>query len=349
LCCPLISVTLRISRPFWICGTFSPFKIDVPGVNMNRRAFTQTVAGAIVGAAGLNHGPLFGARSRSEGDKSEDSGVPFKFSVMLWTVFKDLPFEQRLEKVAEAGYRNVELVGEYDKWTEEDFSRANAKRKELGLSFDCTAGLKHGVSNPADRESLLAELRKALTIMERIDCPSMILLSGNRIPGMAREAQHQSCIDTLKAGAAMVEGKTIHGERVRLLLETIDPEENPKYYLTSIAEALEIVEAVNHPQVQLLYDFFHEQIANGNLIAKLEKSIPHLGLVHIADVPGRHEPGTGEINYQNVFRKLAELNYRGVAAMEFLPSGDPVTQLRAAREMALQAAREGMSKKASSA
>jgi len=315
---------------------------------MNRRTFTQTLTGAFVGALGVNRGSLR-AEPKAASNTGEESGVPFKLSVMLWTVFNDLPFERRLEKIAEAGYRNVELVGEYDKWTEDDFKRANAKRKELGITFDCTAGLKHGVSNPADREALLAELRKALTIMERIDCPSMILLSGNRVPGMSREDQHQSCINTLKAATVIVEGKTINGERVRLLLETIDPEENPKYYLTSIAEALDIVETVNHQQVQLLYDFFHEQIANGNLIAKLEKSIPHLGLVHIADVPGRHEPGTGEINYQNIFRKLAELKYSGTAAMEFRPSGDPVAQLRAAREMALQAAREGMGKKASSA
>lgn len=268
---------------------------------------------------------------------SEGSEVPFKLSVMLWTVFTALPFEQRLEKISEAGYRNVELVGEYSEWTDADFKRANAKRKELGISFDCTAGLKHGVGNPDHREALLAELRHALPIMERIDCPSMILLSGNRVPGMPREAQHQCCIETLKTAAAVVEGKSINGEPVRLLLETIDPEENPQYYLTGIAEALEVVQQVGHPQVQLLYDFYHEQIAAGNLIAKLEKSIPHLGLVHIADVPGRHEPGTGEINYHNIFRKLTELKYTGVVAMEFHPSGDPVMQLRTARDMALRA------------
>jgi hydroxypyruvate isomerase len=276
----------------------------------------------------------------------EVSGAPFQLSVMLWTVFTDLPFEQRLEKVAEAGYRNVELVGEYDKWTEDQFKRANRKRKELGITFDCTAGLKHGVSNPDDREPLLAELRQVLPIMEQIDCPSMILLSGNRIPELSREAQHQSSIDTLKAAVALVEGKSINGKPVRLLLETIDPEENPRYYLTEIIEALEVVEAVGHPQVQLLYDFYHEQITAGNLIRKLEKSIRHLGLVHIADVPGRHEPGTGEINYQNIFRKLAELNYTGVAAMEFHPSGDPVMQLRAARDMALRAGSGALGSKA---
>ncbi len=275
----------------------------------------------------------------------EGFGVPFSLSVMLWTVFTDLPFERRLEKVAEAGYKNVELVGEYDNWTEEDFKRANAKRKELGINFDCTAGLKHGVSVPDDRQPLLDELRHVLPIMEQIACPNMILLSGDRIPGMPRDVQHRCCIETLKAAADLVQSKSIHGEPVRLLLETIDPEENPKYYLTEIAEALEIVQATGHPQVRLLYDLYHEQIAAGNLIEKLEKSLSHLGLVHVADVPGRHEPGTGEINYQNIFRKLAELNYTGVAAMEFHPSGDPVVQLRAARDMALRAGRAALSKK----
>jgi hydroxypyruvate isomerase len=307
----------------------------------------------MAGAYGLSHSPdLFSPDSIALANPAvpsphqEAPGAPFQLSVMLWTVFTDLPFEQRLEKVAEAGYRNVELVGEYDKWTEDEFKRANRKRKELGITFDCTAGLKHGVSIPEHREPLLAELRQVLPIMEQIDCPSMILLSGNRIPELSREAQHQSSIDTLKAAAALVEGKSISGKPVRLLLETIDPEENPRYYLTEIVEALEVVEAVGHPQVQLLYDFYHEQITAGNLIRKLEKSIRNLGLVHIADVPGRHEPGTGEINYQNIFRKLAELNYTGVAAMEFHPSGDPVMQLRAAREMALRAGSGALASKA---
>ncbi len=312
---------------------------------MNRRKFAQTLAGTVVGACGLAQtSDLFAAKLPST-EKKDLSSAPFKLSVMLWTVFNDLPFEQRLEKVAEAGYRNVELVGEYDKWTEADFKRANAKRKELGITFDCTAGLKHGVSVPDQRGELLADLRRTLPIMEQIACPAIILLSGNRVPGMPREVQHQSCIDSLKAAAAVVEGKSINGQPVRLLLETIDPEENPQYYLTQIVEALEVVEAVDHPQVKLLYDFYHEQIAAGNLIAKLEKCIPHLALVHIADVPGRHEPGTGEINYENIFRKLAELNYTGMVAMEFHPSGDPVTQLRAARDMALRAGSNAFPKK----
>src|SRR5208282_5739905 len=237
--------------------------------SMDRRTFVQTVAGTVVGVCGLAQGTDLLSEERTvAASNGEATGVPFKLSVMLWTVFTDLPFEQRLEKVAQAGYKNVELVGEYDSWTEADFSRANAKREELGINFDCTAGLKHGVSVPEHREPLLDELRHALPIMEKIDCPNMILLSGNRVPGLPRDVQHRCCIDTLKAAAELVQGKSINGQPVRLLLETIDPEENPQYFLTQIAEALEVVQETAHPQVRLLYDFYHEQIAAGNLIEK---------------------------------------------------------------------------------
>src|SRR5205807_10201795 len=158
--------------------------------SMNRRAFARNLIGAGIGAAALGQQPLLNTKGvRNPGAKVQD--VPFKLSVMLWTVFRDLPFEQRLEKVAEAGYHNVELVGEYEHWTDKDFDRANAKRKELGITFDCTAGLKYGACDPDHRDALLAELNDALRTMERIDCPALILLSGDRAPGMARESQRQ--------------------------------------------------------------------------------------------------------------------------------------------------------------
>ncbi len=299
---------------------------------MDRRTFAK--AGACLAASALASGKSFATETANGGVITSS---PFGLSVMLWTVFRDLPFEQRLQKVAEAGYRNVELVGEYAKWTDADFDRANAKRKELGITFDCTAGLKHGLCNPADRDALLAEVHSTIPIMERLGCPALIFLSGNVVPGLSMEEQQQSCVAGLQAAAALVEGKRINGEPVRLLLENIDPEENPKYFLTSVARGFDIIKAVAHPQVQFLYDFFHEQIAEGNLIEKLEKNIEHVGLVHIADVPGRHEPGTGEINYPNIFRKLVELKYNRMVAMEFLPTGDAVDQLRSAGKLAAEA------------
>jgi hydroxypyruvate isomerase len=295
---------------------------------MNRRSFPRHLAGAGAGALST---ALVGMTPEGS------SAVPYKLSVMLWTVFTKMPFEQRLERIVEAGYSNVELIGEYQKWSEQEWKQAIQKSKQLGITFDITAGLAHGAANPHDRDALLADVRHELASMERLGCPALIIMSGNVVPGMPRAVQHASCIEGLKRAVTLVEGKQINGQPIRLLLENIDPEENPKYYLTSVAEGFEIVRAINHPQVRLLYDFFHEQISEGNLIEKLEKNIDYTGLVHIADVPGRHIPGTGEINYDNIYRKLAELKYDRMVAMEFLPLHDGVAELRRAREQALRA------------
>jgi len=296
--------------------------------NVNRRQFAQTIASVALATTALRATPL---------SDPAPGTAPFPLSVMLWTVWTDLPFEQRLANVAEAGYTSVELVGEYAKWTDAEFDRANAARRRPGIRFDATAGLHDGIGDPAARDAFLAEFKAALSPMQRLDCPAMIVLSGNVVPGLSREAQHASCIEGLKRAASFIEGRQIDGQPVRLLLECIDPEENPRYFLQSATEAIDIVRAVNHPQVQFLYDLFHEQIAEGNLIEKLEKHIDVIGLIHVADVPGRHQPGTGEINYPNIYRKLAELKYRHVVAMEFRPTGNPVAALRAAREMVASA------------
>jgi hydroxypyruvate isomerase len=300
---------------------------------MNRRTFAQALGAAALGAAA----PTVPASAMAA--TTSTKLPPYNLSVMLWTVFTDLPFEQRLAKIAEAGYNQAELVGEYNskKWTPADFANANAAARRFNIRFDATAGLANGITNPATRDAFLAELRQALVPMETLNCPAMIVLSGNVVPGMPREMQHQACVETLKQAARMIEGRMIDGQPVRLLLECIHLEESPKYFLTSAAEAIEVVRAVNHPQVQFLYDIYHEQMSFGNLIQKLENNIDIIGLVHVADVPGRHEPGSGEINYGSIFRRLAELNYKHTIAMEFMPIGDTLSALRKAKALALSA------------
>jgi hydroxypyruvate isomerase len=299
---------------------------------MNRRTFTKAFAGATLGTAALALEPLApGARAMADSNPAE---APFKISIMIWTVFHDLPFEERLEKVAEAGYRAVELVTETSKWTENDFRRFNKKRQELGITFDTTCALRYGVGDPSVREGFLADVREQLRIMQKIECTTLNVMSGNVVPGLSPEAQHASCVEGMKRAAQLVEGKG-----VTLLLENIDLEENPRYYMWSVPEAFKIIEEVNHPQAKVLYDFYHAQISGGNLIANLQRHIDKVGLLHIADVPGRHQPGTGEIDYLNIYKKLAQLNYNRYVAMEFYPIGDPIKILAQARQEALQAAR----------
>jgi hydroxypyruvate isomerase len=297
---------------------------------MDRRHFTRNLALGALGARALENGAQ--ASMASPGVAKAGSSASFKLSVMLWTVFRNLPFEQRLEKVASAGYTNVELVGEFKKWSEQDYKNVAKRRQELGISFDATSGVERSLTNPEDREAFLAEVKDLLITMEKLECPVLIVLSGNKVPGLSHEAMHASCVEGLKRAAELVQGRS-----AKVLLENIDPEENPKYFLTSVAEGFEVIREVNHPQVRFLYDFFHEQISEGNLIEKMEKNIALVDLFHIADVPGRHEPGTGEINYTNIYKKLGQLGYDRYVAMEFLPTGEPVQSLRTAREMALEA------------
>jgi hydroxypyruvate isomerase len=258
-----------------------------------------------------------------------NSTPPFKLSVMLWTVYEKLPFDQRIEKVAEAGYHAVELVNEYKNFTKEDYARFRAKKRDLHLTVDATSGISHSLCDSSQRDAFLDEVRAKLPVLEELESNKLIILSGDRVPGQSPRQMHDNCIESLKRAADITAAKN-----VGLLLENIDPEENPKYFLTSVSEGFEIVRSVGAPNVQFLYDFFHDQIAEGNLLAKLEKNIDLIGVVHIADVPGRHDPGTGEINYPNIFRKLGQLGFNGYVAMEFIPEGETVAALRAAREMA---------------
>ncbi|MGB2644746.1 MAG: TIM barrel protein [Candidatus Acidiferrum sp.] len=297
---------------------------------MNRREFGRSMAGLAAGAAAGSATEAM-PFSPEVGGVDAAGTVPFKLTVMLWTVFRGEPFAQRLDKVAEAGYKAVELVDEFKGWTKEEFAAARRKKSELGFDFDATAGVWHTLPDANDRDAFLQAVRDFIPTMHELECKRLILQSGNKVPGISAEAMRANCIETLKRG-----GEIAAQNGIELLVENIDPEENPKYFLTSSAEGFEIVRAVGNPHVRFLYDLFHEQIAEGNLIEKLEKNIALTGLVHVAGVPGRHEPGTGEINYPNIYRKLAELGYDRHVAMEFLPKGEPVAALREAREMALK-------------
>ncbi len=256
---------------------------------------------------------------------------PFSLSVMLWTVYEKLPFEQRIEKVAQAGYSAVELVEEYKNWSKDDYARFRAQKNRLHLTVDACSGISHSLCDPAQRDAFLNEVRAKLPILEELECNKLILLTGDKVPGQSHQQMHDSCVEALKRAAEITATK-----KVGLLLENIDPLENPKYFLTSVLEGFEIVRSAGAPNIQFLYDFFHDQIAEGNLLAKLDKNLDIIGVVHIADVPGRHEPGTGEINYPNIFRKLGQLGFNGYVAMEFISSGETVAALQAAREMAIK-------------
>jgi hydroxypyruvate isomerase len=259
-----------------------------------------------------------------------DSGqASTQFSVMIWTLNKLGTFEENLDRVALAGYHHVELVGEFKKWSEDDYRRILARMETLKISVDATSGVTSGFADPAGGDAFLSALKGLIPAAKRLECKQIILLSGKRIDGAPAGSQHAASIEALKRAADVLSSAGLVA-----VIEPIDRLENPTIYLDGVTEAFEIAKAVGSPNVKVLYDVYHEQREFGNLIEKFDAHIDQVGLIHIADVPGRHEPGTGEINYLNIYRKLAQLGYKGTIAMEFYPTGDIVDTLRRARDQA---------------
>jgi hydroxypyruvate isomerase len=281
---------------------------------MNRREFTHLAIGAGVAQVLPSREALAAASTGP------------RFSVMLWTLEKQAPFDRCLEIVAAAGYQGVELTGQFRKWSPGETERILAKMRSLGLVFDLLSGVKTGFADPNGSAAFLAAIAEQLKFCKALGSAQINLRSGNRIDGVERGAQYAASVENLKRAADLAAAAG-----VQIVIEPIDPLEAPKEYLTTVSEGFEIVREVASPQVRVLYDFYHEQRAYGNLIEKLEQNIDLVGLVHIADVPGRHEPGTGEIDYSNIYRKLAELKYNKFVTMEFYPTGEPVAALKKAR------------------
>ncbi len=284
---------------------------------LTRRTFVSMTAASLAG------------RALAAQEPSAPGQASAQFSVMIWTLNKLGTFEENLDRVAYAGFHHVELVGEFKKWSEDDYRRILARMNTLKISVDATSGVSSGFADPAGQDAFLSALKDLIPAAKRLECKQIILLSGKRIEGAPAGSQHAACIEALKRAADL-----LNTAGLVAVIEPIDRIENPTIYLDGVTEAFEIAHAVGSPNIRVLYDVYHEQREFGNLIEKFEKNIDQVGLIHIADVPGRHEPGTGEINYLNIYRKLAELNYKGTIAMEFYPTGGIAETLRRARDQA---------------
>ncbi len=282
---------------------------------LNRRTFTGMLA-----AAALT--PRIAA-----GETMDD-----RFSVMIWVLRKRASFEQNLETVAKAGYKHIELIGEFWQWSDAERERNVAKMAQLGITIDATTGMKLGFADPATGDAYIAELRKLIVAARQVKCSRLILMSGKVLPAVGDEGQRAASIATLKRAAEVLEG-----EGMSALLEPIDRLENPTYWMDGVEEAATITRSVGSPRVRVLYDLYHEQRTRGNLLEKLAKVLDQVDLVHVADVPRRSDPGTGEMAWPVIYRRLKALNYKGMIAMEFYPDGDPMEALRKAR---LEAERE---------
>lgn len=272
---------------------------------------------------------------------AQQHAAGFRLSVRVEPLFPGLTLSQQMRKVAEAGYQGFE----FGDWRAQDAAQINQLKRQLHLECVCIVGNRGvnpvgmGLCNPAEREGFLTEILVSTEAARRFETTRIVVLTGNRIAGRAPDQQRASIIEGLKRAHDIVapHGITMILEVINTLapVEPLNPATNHHdYYLDRTPEAFEIVRKVQSPFLKILFDLYHVQIMEGNLIETLRENIGAIGHFHVGDVPGRHEPGTGEINFRNVFKAIRQTGYKDYVAVEYVPSRDAMTTLAEVRTLA---------------
>ncbi len=250
--------------------------------------------------------------------------------VMLWTLKGT--FEEKLAIAARAGIQSVELVSEQLTWSDAELTRYKSLTQSYGLGMDTIVG-NHGwierpvtMVNPAHREAFLQDIRDSVIWAKKLNVPQIIVLSGNEQPGMTREAQYSSIVEGAKRGAEIAAASD-----VKLIIENLNSKVNHKdYFLTSAKETLQVVKEVDSPHFRFLFDIYHEYVQNGDPIPAITEAAPYVAVFHVADAPGRHDPGTGKMKWDDIYKAIGKSGYSGYVTLEYEPQGDQVDSLIAA-------------------
>lgn len=248
-------------------------------------------------------------------------------SVCIEMIFRDLPFTERIAATRAAGLDTVEFWG----WRNKDLEAVRAACEEHGVRV-ATFGMDTGGPLVAGDgiDALIQGARESIAAARPLGVQTLLCTTGNALSGRSQEEQHQAVVRKLKAVAPVLEdaGVTAVLEPLNVLVD------HAGYYLVTSEHGFRIVDEVGSPSVKLLFDIYHQQITEGNVIRNLTDRIEQVGHVHAADNPGRHEPGTGELNYEVIFKKLDEAGYEGYVGLEYRPSADPAASLQNVRAIA---------------
>lgn len=234
-------------------------------------------------------------------------------------LFREVPFLDRFELAANAGFTDVEFLFPYQEGVDNIRSRIADSGSNIILfdapPGDLLAGEFGTLCLPHRKEYFHRSFELALAALERLNCQKLNILFGNRMSQFTVEAQMNCALENLQWALPMAKQAGI-----TLLLEPLSKAAAPACMLHDTKTAMQIIGALRHPSLKLQYDFFHAQLNEGNLINTVGDYFDYIGHIQIADAPDRHEPGTGEINYKNIFAKLAEWNYEGFIGLEYTPS-----------------------------
>ncbi len=242
-------------------------------------------------------------------------------SAPIEVLFTELPFNQRFKAAKDAGFDFVEL------WTWDHLNMDEIKEltEHVGIKVSAMSGDKdHSLVDPTHKKQYINRIYQSIEKAKQIGCKTLVIHSNalaengaviNHYNNLSDCQKYCSMYDMLKELAPIAE----HAD-ITLVLEALNTEvEHAGNFLRHTSQAAEMIRILNSPYVKVLYDIYHMQINEGNICQTLSRYIDTIGYVHAADVPGRHEPGTGEINYSHVLKHLENIGYLGIVGFEMWP------------------------------
>lgn len=247
------------------------------------------------------------------------------------TLYTELPFEQRFKAAKDDGFEAVEF---WD-WRSRDLDKIRQAAQAAGIAVSGFNGdFEYSLVDPAHKEKYLEVLQTSLEAAKKVGAPSVTIHSNGLGEGGKVIDHYDNLSDTVKLcsmyDTLLAASKLAKQYGVRLNLEglnvTTDHEGN---FLQTTQMAAEITRLINSPYLKILYDAYHMQLNEGSICDNITKYIDQIGHIHIADAPGRHEPGTGEINYSNVYKLLEKLGYKYRVGYELFPLVDTKTAVKA--------------------
>jgi hydroxypyruvate isomerase len=256
-----------------------------------------------------------------------------KHAISIKFMWAELPLPERARRAAAHGFDRVDL---WD-WRGEDIDGLAEVCAETGLEIACVFGHARGaLCDPAQHDEVLASLAETVAVLDRYGFLQLSMFSdargpdGRFVPGppLTDAQRRRACVEGLRKCLELVEGT-----QATLTLEAINTVFVPTYFLTDFGASLEICREIDHPQLRVFFDAYHQQLVGGRLLDNLVDGLPWIASVHVADVPGRGAPGTGEINFHAIRRALEEHDYDGQLTFEVVPTRDPDTEIAACKEV----------------
>jgi hydroxypyruvate isomerase len=249
-----------------------------------------------------------------------------KLNANLSMMFGEYDFPERFDAAAKAGFKGVEFLFPYayDKTLLED--RLKSNNLEMVLfnmpPGDWDAGDRGMACDPQRKAEFQENVGKALDYALALNCKQLHCMAGLKSRGAGDEHMRETYIENLRFA-----GKELEKHGISLLIEAINTRDIPGFYLNYSAQAVDIMHYANVPNLAFQYDIYHMQIMEGDLAPTIEQNLSKIGHMQLADTPGRHEPGTGEINYPFLFDHIDRIGYAGWIGCEYRPAGNTVDGL----------------------